>query len=90
MTNRDDRLVEVTLEYGWIPGIESSCKADYKDCGFQQFFNEDRASEVSTFLYWNEVVALHRQLQAILDGYPINTNEWPKDSNQQSLKEFEE
>ena len=90
MTDQDDKLVEVKLEYEWIPGIESHCEAEYKKCGFQQFFNEDRASEVSTFLYWNEVVALHKQLQAILDGYPINTTQWPKDSDQQSLKEFEE
>ncbi len=90
MTSRDDKLVEVKLEYGWIPGIESSCKAKYEDCGFQQFFNEDRATEVSTFLYWNEVVALHKQLQAILDGKPINTTQWPIDEAQQSLKEFEE
>ena len=71
MTDRDDKLVEVKLEYGWIPGIESSCKAKYEDCGFQQFFNEDRATEVSTFLYWNEVVALHKQLQAILYTVPF-------------------
>ncbi len=90
MTNRDDRLVEIKLLLGWIPGIESSCKAKYEDCGFQQIYNNPRDSEISTFMYWQEIIDLHKQLQAILDGYPINTNEWPKDDNQQSLEEFEE
>jgi hypothetical protein len=90
MTSRDDRLVEVKFQYGWIPGIESSCKAKHEDCEFQQFFNEDRSLEVSTFLYWHEIVSLHKQLQVILDGVPINTSEWPEDNNQQSLEEFEE
>ncbi len=90
MTNRDDRLVEVKLEVGWIPGIESSCKAKHEDCEFQQFFNKDRATEVSTYLYWQDVESLHKQLTAILEGTPINTNEWPVDNDQQSLKEFDE
>jgi len=89
MNNRDDKLVKVNFQVGWIPGIESSCKSKYEDCEFQQIFNKDRSTEISTYMYWNEVVSLHKQLQAILDSGPINTNEWPIDDKQQTLKEFE-